>query len=728
MIVHHWLQMTSDALLLAGMMIGTWEFGEFMTPWIGRWGFGLATMMVPWGLFLSGYSTFSVPWCIFAVGLITVWLWEPWDIALPSSGSFILGWAVTRSTFLGVNVPFAAGGLTLLVFVMLGSILRKWFQKSFVFVLISQYIIAIGLEFLFGILYADPNMKDDIIRSVILLVMVSIYTVFRTHRRQLQYNLKLRASHDYLTKALTRYGLEQWLIEQRGATGTVLALDLDNFKQFNDTWGHTVGDQVLQTVTARIRSICRPCDAIVRPGGDEFTVWVRDLSGIEEARAVAYQIHDGVSSEAFIVAGGSWPIYLSVGWAVGSLTMETAEMADQALLQAKRRGKNQVVGMGDSTDPGDSMNASYLTLAAAADQLWSVWSDAAVLTDTAGQIVATNLAYEKLVGKTRGELIGQNPSINSAGQTPKSVIIELWKHLGQGDSWRGLFLNQHSDGSLWWAYEYIQPVLGEEQQILGYWANINPLFSKRRRPSVPTHAFDGIAITPVYQPIVHLSTGEVLGYEVLSRPQIGNYAFSPDELFALATALDQVSMVDIKCLESFVNRHQLQKWGNEMQDMKWFVNVRAETLTDVEKWRSIAKRLANVVGPSALVWEISEKGGQDCTITQIPAELREESLGAWAIDDWGAGHHPLSRIEAVAPQWIKVDRGWVQSAMTDQTSRSLLLHLLQWAQDRGILTVAEGVETIDQVDQVINWGFYAGQGYFWGRPSAEFYGTVQTTT
>lgn len=88
-------------------------------------------------------------------------------------------------------------------------------------------------------------------------------------------SLKLAASHDPLTGALNRKGLEDWFRKRTQRSeldmGFVLAMfNLDKFKNLNDTEGHLVGDEALKKITSALRSILRLSDVVARLGGDEF--------------------------------------------------------------------------------------------------------------------------------------------------------------------------------------------------------------------------------------------------------------------------------------------------------------------------------------------------------------------------------------------------------------------------------------------------------------------------
>lgn len=127
----------------------------------------------------------------------------------------------------------------------------------------------------------------------------------------------------------------------------VIYLDLDHFKEINDTYGHGIGDQVLITVARRLNDTVREVDLVSRLGGDEFVVFVahHDTDELEIAVAhLAERIIDSVA-EPFMVAGEELCLTTSLGIAVAPSDSrdkdQLLEFADLALYQAKQQGRNR---------------------------------------------------------------------------------------------------------------------------------------------------------------------------------------------------------------------------------------------------------------------------------------------------------------------------------------------------------------------------------------------------
>ncbi|TNI87835.1 sensor domain-containing diguanylate cyclase [Aeromonas sobria] len=155
------------------------------------------------------------------------------------------------------------------------------------------------------------------------------------------------AETDALTGAASRYRLERALqLECERARRfhqpfTVIAMDVDNFKQINDSYGHHIGDQTLINVVARVRSHIREIDLLARWGGDEFMVLLPN-TGREDALVVASKLQAWMAIDPICPHG---PTTMSFGLAEYQPDEQKESLmvrADRALYQAKQLGKNQI--------------------------------------------------------------------------------------------------------------------------------------------------------------------------------------------------------------------------------------------------------------------------------------------------------------------------------------------------------------------------------------------------
>lgn len=131
--------------------------------------------------------------------------------------------------------------------------------------------------------------------------------------------------------------------EREGTALAVLMLDLDGFKDVNDSLGHPVGDRLLKNVADRLREVLRSADTVARLGGDEFAVILESIEGADAAAAVADKVIAAVA-EPYALGATTARVTTSIGIALfpsdGGDEIELMRSADTALYAAKRSGRN----------------------------------------------------------------------------------------------------------------------------------------------------------------------------------------------------------------------------------------------------------------------------------------------------------------------------------------------------------------------------------------------------
>jgi len=170
-----------------------------------------------------------------------------------------------------------------------------------------------------------------------------------TKRKHTEMRLEQLAQYDTLTglpnRNLFRDRLDQALARAKrsGQSMALMFLDLDQFKEINDTLGHAAGDELLREVGDRLREHLREVDTIARLGGDEFTVIVESISGRDSAEALASKIVK-LFSHPVRVGGRDLTVTCSVGITLRPEDADDAEdllkAADIAMYRAKREGRN----------------------------------------------------------------------------------------------------------------------------------------------------------------------------------------------------------------------------------------------------------------------------------------------------------------------------------------------------------------------------------------------------
>ncbi|MCG8516582.1 MAG: EAL domain-containing protein [Pseudomonadales bacterium] len=167
----------------------------------------------------------------------------------------------------------------------------------------------------------------------------------RLQREELEY----RATHDMLTELPNRtlfmdrlsHAIER--ARRNQSQVAVLFIDLDKFKLINDTLGHSAGDELLQSVAARLRSCARKSDTLGRLGGDEFVVLAENVKTSADLETMIRRLSDALA-EPVLLAGLMHSLTCSIGVSLYPRDGEAAEVllrhADLAMFQAKERGRN----------------------------------------------------------------------------------------------------------------------------------------------------------------------------------------------------------------------------------------------------------------------------------------------------------------------------------------------------------------------------------------------------
>jgi diguanylate cyclase (GGDEF)-like protein/PAS domain S-box-containing protein len=173
-----------------------------------------------------------------------------------------------------------------------------------------------------------------------------------TERRRYEARIEHLATHDGLTDLPNRNLLQDRLAQLVARTGrakrrfAILFLDLDRFKYINDSYGHAVGDKVLQAVAARLRGVLRAGDTVARLGGDEFVVILVDMDESAEVEVLANRLLQDTFSVPFLIDGRKLTVQASVGVSVypddGNTPDGLLRNADAAMYRAKEDGRDCV--------------------------------------------------------------------------------------------------------------------------------------------------------------------------------------------------------------------------------------------------------------------------------------------------------------------------------------------------------------------------------------------------
>ncbi|HSH62265.1 MAG TPA: EAL domain-containing protein [Acidimicrobiales bacterium] len=426
-------------------------------------------------------------------------------------------------------------------------------------------------------------------------------------RTALENQLRHQALHDPLTGLGNRTLLQDRLVHaldrgrRGGGTVALLLLDLDGFKEVNDSFGHIVGDRLLVEVARRLSDSVRLEDTVARMGGDEFAVLLEEAEDdmpTVVAQRILYRMRAPMSLD-----GKSIVTHASLGLAVGSASMSTgAELlrnADLAMYRAKAKGKN----------------------------VFEVYA----------------------------------PDMHSAALKRVETESDLRRALRQ----RELILH--------------------------------------------------------YQPVIEVSSGRITGAEALVRWPHPEYGLVlPGEFLPLAEESDLIVTLGRWVLgEACRQTARLRTLGFVDSGFTMALNVAIRQLVNPFLVDEVKEALADHgLEPGALVLEITEGALNEGSKEPILPTLRAlKKLGVQlAIDDFGKGESSLSRLDSFPVDKLKIDRFFVDKISSADDPSSLAGVIVAMAKSLGLATVAEGVETREQLAFLRQQRCEEAQGYFLSPP------------
>jgi len=233
-------------------------------------------------------------------------------------------------------------------------------------IIITLLSVFISLAITFAVIYLvkpDINMTVTLVLSSVIPLLVAplcswptMGLLFKIHR--LEQEMRLLATYDFLTGLLNRraffHDAENYisLSKREKMTFSVLGIDLDKFKSINDKYGHPAGDEVLKAFAELIRTNFRKSDLLGRIGGEEFSIMLPNTTQ-SGAYEICKQLHNAIRECTVLYNDTPIKFTVSIGLVtyspVSSTNIETIlQQADEALYQAKEKGRNCTVIFGDT--------------------------------------------------------------------------------------------------------------------------------------------------------------------------------------------------------------------------------------------------------------------------------------------------------------------------------------------------------------------------------------------
>lgn len=455
-----------------------------------------------------------------------------------------------------------------------------------------------GVEYIESIV-ASPIFSADGKISHYMMIKENI-----TEKKRSEERINYLANFDMLTGLPNRAQMEEKvrfainIAKRHESSFGMIFLDIDHFKDINDTLGHHVGDIVLIQIANRFQSVLRAEDAVSRFGGDEFIFLI---SGADQKRImhVVKKLMD-ILAEPFKIEDNELMITVSMGIALYPIDGKDHEIlsknADAAMYRTKEEGRNG---------------------------------------------------------------------------------YRFFTHEMQSSSVRNLQLS-------------------------------NALH----------HALAKDQLYVVYQPQISLDDGRVLGAEALLRwtiPEVGS--ISPAEFIPLAEDAGLILPIGEWVLRSVVQ--QAKKWLEDgLPPMVFAVNVSAVQFRHPDLPTLVMQILDEAkLAPEYIELELTEAVAMrnPQKVCAIMEDLHGRGL-RMAIDDFGTGYSSLSYLKKFKAYKLKIDQSFVQDINTDLDDRAIVKAIINLARSLGLKTIAEGVETVEQLDYLRQEGCDEVQGYYYSKP------------
>ena len=218
----------------------------------------------------------------------------------------------------------------------------------------------------------------------------------------------------------------------------------------------------------------------------------------------------------------------------------------------------------------------------------------------------------------------------------------------------------------------------------------------------------------LFQPIVSLSERSILGYEALTRGPSNSPLHSPIPLFAVARQSGRLSELEIACRESACRRFSELKLPGKL-----FLNISPESLLEASHQPGRTLQLLKTYGidPSQVVIELTEQAPIDDFSLLHTALHHYRAMGfSIALDDLGAGYSSLRLWSELRPDYVKIDRHFIDGIHQDALKREFVGSILQIAKASRAQVIAEGIELPEELAVLTEMGVDLVQGYLLGRP------------
>lgn len=224
-------------------------------------------------------------------------------------------------------------------------------------------------------------------------------------------------------------------------------------------------------------------------------------------------------------------------------------------------------------------------------------------------------------------------------------------------------------------------------------------------------------ITSLYQPIIDKYTGEIFAYEALSRGPSDSPLHAPSRLFESARQYNLLSEIESLCRERAATGFVQQKLPGKL-----FINITPESLEQVSHVKGKTLKLMEnlALDSSQVVIELTEQFPSTDEALLLKALKYYQEMGlSIALDDLGAGYSSLRLWSKSKPEFVKIDRHFIQDIDLDVTKQEFVRSFVEIAKSMHCKVIAEGVETESEFQYLSKLSIDFFQGYYFCRPQSK---------
>ncbi len=224
---------------------------------------------------------------------------------------------------------------------------------------------------------------------------------------------------------------------------------------------------------------------------------------------------------------------------------------------------------------------------------------------------------------------------------------------------------------------------------------------------------DGNELQYNFQPIVSAKTGKIYAYEALMRTnkEIG---FSPVDVLEMAERNDR--LYEVEHYTFFNVLKIMNENASIFENRKLFINSIPTVIIKEEEFNDLYVQYKDVM--KNLVIEITENGMQSEDSCETVHKYMKKSGCELALDDYGTGYSNASTLLNNSPHYIKIDHSIIMGIDTDSRKQQIVSNTISFGNNHGMKILAEGVETPDELQMVIQLGCHLIQGFYTGRPNS----------